>query len=139
MRDSLEDYEYLYLLAGGQPQPGQVNVADPLVDKIITGLASYTRDSGFMADLRRLIGLKLGGEIATIPDISPPPTHPRAEGAPGNYYLNFQDPAGQPTANPLVVDGKTYLKIGSADYSASAGYGWYSSPSANWTHRAPTG
>ena len=132
MRDSLEDYEYLYLLAGGQPQPGQVNIADPLVDKIITGLASYTRDSGFMADLRRLIGLKLGGEIASIPDISPPPTHPRAEGAPGNYYLNFQDPAGQPTTNPLVVDGKTYLKIGAADYSASAGYGWYSSPSANW-------
>ncbi|MBL8096006.1 MAG: DUF4091 domain-containing protein [Anaerolineales bacterium] len=132
MRDSLEDYEYLYLLAGGQPQPGQTNSADAQVNKIITGLASYTRNSGFMYDLRRLIGLKLGGEIATIPDITPPPTHPRAEGLPGNYYINFQDPAGQPTADPLVVNGKTYFKIGAADYNGSAGYGWYSSPSANW-------
>lgn len=132
MRDSLEDYEYLYLLAGGQPQVGQVNAADPQVDKVIAGLTSYTRNSGFLYDLRRLIGLKLGGEIAAIPDITPPPTHPRAEGAPGNYYINFQDPAGEPTADPLVVNGKTYLKIGSADYSGSAGYGWYSSPTANW-------
>ena len=26
----------------------------------------------------------------------PPPTHPRAEGPPGNYYINFQDPPGNP-------------------------------------------
>ena len=132
MRDSFEDYEYLYLLAGGQPLPGQANAADALADKIVTGLASYNRQSSFMYDLRRLIGLKLGGEIATIPDIQPAPTHPRAVGQPGNYYLNFQDPAGEPTANPLIVNGKTYLKIGSTDYSTSAGYGWYSSPDAHW-------
>lgn len=132
MRDSLEDYEYLYLLAGGQPQVGQVNAADALADKMIAGLTSYTRNGAFLADLRRLIGLKLGGEIAAIPDITPPPTHPRAVGQPGNYYINFQDPTGEPLTTPLVVAGKTYMKIGAADYSAVDGYGWYSSPDANW-------
>lgn len=132
MRDSLEDYEYLYLLAGGQPQVGQANAADPQVDKIIGGLTSYTRDSEFLYNLRRLIGLKNGGEITAIPDIQPPGTHPRANGPPGDYYINFQDPAGEPAADPLVVDGKTYLKIGAADYSQADGYGWYSPPEAHW-------
>lgn len=132
MRDSLEDYEYLYLLAGGQPGVGLTNAADSQANKIIAGLTSYTRNSEFMYNLRRLIGQKNGGEIATIPDIQPPPTHPRAEGPPGNYYINFQDPAGQPTDSPLVVNGKTYLKIGSADYSANAGYGWYAPPDVHW-------
>ncbi len=132
MRDSLEDYEYLYTLGGGQPAVGQANAADPQVNKIITGLASYTRDSEFMYNLRRLIGLKNGGEIAAIPDIQPQPAHPRALGMPGNYYINFQDPAGQPTANPLVVNGNTYLKIGPSNYSQVDGYGWYSPPDANW-------
>ncbi|MBN2002709.1 MAG: PKD domain-containing protein [Anaerolineae bacterium] len=132
LRDGFEDYEYLYVLAGGQPQVDVANAADAQADKMITGLTSYTRNSEFAYNLRRLIGLKNGGEIATIPDINPPPTHPRAEGAPGNYYINFQDPAGRPTANPLVVGGKTYMKIGAEDYSATAGYGWYSPPEAHW-------
>ncbi len=127
MRDSLEEYEYLYLLAGGQLQVDTPNAADPLADKIISGLTSYTRNDDFLYNLRRLIGLKVGGEISTIPDIQPPPAHPRAEGPPGNYYLNFQDPAGEPTANPLVVNGKSYLKIGWNEYTAdpALGYGWY--------------
>jgi len=132
MRDSLEDYEYLYVLGGGQPQVGVANDADAQADKIITGLTGYTRDSEFLYNLRRLIGLKNGGEISTIPDVQPQPAHPRSLGLPGNYYINFQDPAGQPLDNPLVVDGKTYLKIGPADYNQTDGYGWFSSPDANW-------
>lgn len=126
MRDSLEDYEYLYLLNGSaQPMVGQVNVADAQADKIITGLTSYTRDSGFMYNLRRVIGEKLGGEIETIPNIQPPAHHPRSQGPPGNYYINFQDPNGDPTADPLVVDGHTYMKIGIDDYDSELGYGWF--------------
>ena len=127
MRDSLEDYEYLYVLNGGQPVVDQANAADTQANKIVAGLTSYTRNSEFMYNLRRLIGLKNGNEIAVIPDIQPPSTHPRAEGPPGNYYINFQDPAGAPMANPLVVNGKTYLKIGWNEYEAdtSLGYGWY--------------
>jgi hypothetical protein len=132
MRDSLEDYEYLYVLSGGQPEPGVSNTADPQANKMITGVSSYTRHNEFNYNLRRLIGLKNGGEIATIPNINPPSTHPRAEGDPQNYYINFQDPTGQPTANPLVVNGKTYLKIGGSDYSETAGYGWYAPPDVHW-------
>ncbi|HDQ71344.1 MAG TPA: PKD domain-containing protein [Chloroflexi bacterium] len=132
LRDGLEDYEYLYVLAGGQPQVDASNDADAQAAKIITGLTSYTRDDDFIYNLRRLIGLKNGGEIADIPDVSPPATHPRAEGPPGNYYVNFQDPAGEPSADPLIVDGREYLKIGWADYDNDAGYGWYSSPDAHW-------
>jgi hypothetical protein len=134
MRDSLEDYEYLYVLSGGQPEVNQTNAADAQANKIIAGLTSYTRDDEFMYNLRRLIGLRNGGEISVIPDINPPPTHPRAVGPPGNYYINFQDPAGQPTANPLIVNGHTYLKIGGNDYAAdtSLGFGWYAPPDVHW-------
>jgi hypothetical protein len=78
-----------------------------------------------MYNLRRLIGLKNGGEIAEIPDISPPIIHPRSLGLPGDYYINFQDPAAGPTADSLVVDGREYMKIGWNDYDSIAGYGWY--------------
>lgn len=126
MRDSLEDYEYLHVLNNyAEPQVAVVNPADTQADKIITGLTSYTRDSGFMYNLRRLIGLKNGGEIAEIPDISPPIIHPRSIGPPGSYYINFQNPAGGPTADPLVVDVREYMKIGWNDYDSVAGYGWY--------------
>ncbi len=132
LRDGLEDFEYLYLLAGGEPVWGVTNNADPQVDKVIGGLTSYNRDSEYLYNLRRLIGLKLGGEIAAIPNIEPLPAHPRAAGLPGNYYINFQDPAGQPAADPLVVNGKTYLKIGATNYDKSNGYGWYAPPDVNW-------
>lgn len=126
MRDSLEDYTYLYMLNNSnRPEVDQVNIADAQVDKIITGLTSYTRNDEFMYNLRRLIGLKIGGEIGEIPDIEPPPVHPRAEGEPGDYYINFQDPAGSPTIDPLLVDSNEYMKIGWNEYDEDLGYGWY--------------
>ena len=133
IRDGLEDYEYLRVMnAAAAPAAGVTNVADAQVDKVIGGVASYTQDADFIANLRRLIGQLNAGEIASLPDIHPAPVHQRAQGEPGDYYLNFQNPAGEPTADPLVVDGKTYLKIGGAAYSAGDGYGWYSPPSVNW-------
>ena len=137
MRDSLEDYEYFYLLNGGQqPRAYEVNAADDAVNQIIGGVQAYNRDSELLYNLRRLIGLKIGGEIAAIPAIEPRSTHPRSDGLPGNYYLNFQDPAGQPTG-AVVYNGHTYTKIGNALYTAAAGYGWYRSadvPPANFYH-----
>ncbi|MBF0203657.1 MAG: DUF4091 domain-containing protein [Desulfamplus sp.] len=160
MRDSLEDYEYLYVLNGGkQPEinantlsvgssllssiPETTNLADIQAGKIITGVASYTRDSNFMYNLRRLIGLKNGGEISEIPDIEPPIVHPRSAGVPGNYYINFQNPqetfSTQPYGNPamkdtvvdgvtyrmLDYDGKHYYAIGPEGYNEDKGYGWF--------------
>jgi hypothetical protein len=127
LRDGLEDYEYFYLLNGGQqPQPYVTNPADPVVDKIIGEVQAYNRDGEMMYNLRRLVGLKIGGEISTIPDLVPASANPRSDGAPGNYYLNFQDPAGEPSGT-VSYNGHTYMKIGNALYSAAAGYGWYRS------------
>ncbi|MCP4699757.1 MAG: DUF4091 domain-containing protein [Gammaproteobacteria bacterium] len=125
MRDSLENYEYLYVLNGGRPEIGQSTLADAQADKIISGLTSYTRDSDFMYNLRRVIGQKNGNEIATLPDLAPSAGHPRAQGAPGNYYINFQDPNGEPGAQPLLANGKEYMKIGWNDYDENLGYGWF--------------
>lgn len=124
LRDGLEDYEYLYLLNGGsQPQPEETNGADEQVNKIIGYTVAYSRDSEFLYNLRKVIGQRIGGEVAAIPDLAPTSAHGRSEGAPGNYYINFQDPAGQPTGD-VIYNGHTYMKIGDALYSATAGYGW---------------
>ncbi len=132
MRDSLEDYEYLYMLNSGNPEIDKVNAADTQSDKIISGLISYTRDSEFMYNLRRLIGLKNGNEITSIPDIQPPALHPRSEGDPGNYYINFQDPNGKPATTftdgaykYFTYNSKDYLQIGWNNYDQDLGYGWY--------------
>ncbi|GAU79272.1 glycoside hydrolase domain-containing protein [Fusibacter sp. 3D3] len=126
MRDSLEDYEYLYLLNNkNQPQVYQENPADNQVDKIIYGLTSYNRDSHYMYTLRKYIGMTLSGDLKTIPDIQASNTHDRSETTGQAYYINFQDPSVAPTDNPLVVAGKTYLKIGWNPYDQTLGYGWY--------------
>jgi hypothetical protein len=125
MRDSLEDYEYLWVLNGNAASQVDIsNPADVQADKIISSLTSYCRDSEFMYNLRRLIGLKNGGEISAIPDIYPLSEHLRAQGQPDNYYINFQDPTGDPSGS-VIVDGKLYMKIGWDHYSDITGYGWY--------------
>lgn len=126
IRDGLEDYEYFYLLNGSnQPQPEQLNSSDLQVDKIISTAIAYNRDSRLLYNIRKQLGQKIGGEIIEIDDLVPQSVHPRSDETPGNYYINFQDPAGEPVDSPLVVGGKTYLKIGTGVYSATDGYGWY--------------
>lgn len=126
MRDSLEDYEYLHVLNNNQsPEIERSSAADCQVEKVIYSLTGYNRSSNFMYNLRRLIGMKNGGEITEIPDIAPPVGHPRAEGVPGNYFINFQDVTGEPSDDPLLVNGKTYLKIGWNEYDNELGYGWF--------------
>jgi len=143
LRDGLEDYEYLYALAGGNPEVDVNNEADQQANKIISGLTAYNRDPEFMYNLRRLIGLKNGGEISSIPDISPQLGHWRTHGAPADYYINFQNPDGSPgTSEVETIDGETYkyveldgikyLQIGTEDYSEKLGYGWYASNDVNW-------
>ncbi len=126
MRDSFEDYEYLYILNGNRkPEFDNASIADLQVNKIIEDLKSYVRHDQFMYNLRKIIGQKNANEITEIPDIYPSVSHPRAEGPPGNYYINFQDPAGSPANNPLIVNGKEYWKIGWEQYNSENGYGWY--------------
>ncbi|WP_027186391.1 DUF4091 domain-containing protein [Desulfovibrio inopinatus] len=121
LRDGLEDYEYLKILSGGDPQVDVTNTADSQADKIISGLTSYTRDDDFLANVRKLIGMKIGGEIDTIPDIQPAGSDEKATA----LYINFQDPNGEPLDDPLVVNGHTYKKVGWDAYDENLGYGWY--------------
>jgi hypothetical protein len=126
IRDGLEDYEYFRLLNNSQhPQPDQTNAADALVNLIVSadGVA-VNRDGGMMCNLRRLAGLYLGGEITSLPSLSPESQHSRSDGAPGNYYINFQAPLGRPTGT-VTFNGHTYQKIGIDLYSATNGYGWF--------------
>ena len=126
MRDGFEDYEYLYLLNNSkQPEVYLDNLSDVQSNKIISNLTSYSRDDEFIYNLRRLIGLKLGGELNNIPDIRPKAQHPRALETPGDYFINFQNPAGEPVVNPLVVNGNTFMKIGWNSYNDTLGYGWF--------------
>ncbi len=123
MRDGLEDYEYFYLLAGGAPEADVVNGADSLVEKIVQSKVMINRDGNMMYNLRRLIGYYLSGDIAAFPDIVPESKHPRADGVPGSYYINFQDPDGEPTGT-VTYGGHTYLKVGWDLYDSALGYGW---------------
>jgi hypothetical protein len=134
IRDGLEDYEYFYLLNNStNPAPYQQSISDLIVDKIIGGITAYNRDSEFMYNLRRLVGMKLGGEISDIPDIFPEITHSRSLGEPLNYYINFQDPAGDPTGT-IIFNGHTYnYKIGNSLYDSTVGYGWHKAAEVPWS------
>jgi hypothetical protein len=39
--------------------------------------------------------------------------------------VNFQDPGGEPSADPLTIDGNDYLKVGWQAWDDDAGYGWF--------------
>lgn len=123
MREGVEDFEYLRLAADGKV-PATPDVAagcDASVDSAVSSLTSFTRDASALKHLRDELGYYLEGARSGCPllDSKAPGAHPRAE-----YYLNFQDPAGEPSADPLVVDGKTWTKIGWDAYDAGKGYGW---------------
>jgi hypothetical protein len=123
LREGVEDFEYLRLAAGGEvpPAPGSAVGCDATVDGAVTSTTSFTRDASALQHLRNELGAWLGGERDGCPvlDAVPPGAHPR-----GTYLINFQDPAGQPAAEPLVVDGETWLKIGWSPYDAEQGFGW---------------
>lgn len=123
LREGAEDYEYLLMAAGGSaPQTPDTEVAcDASVNSAVSSTTSYTRDASAFKHLRDQLGLMLEGAVNGCPvlDSKPPGAHPRAE-----YRINFQDPNGEPSASPLVVGDKEWLKIGWDPYVAAAGYGW---------------
>jgi hypothetical protein len=87
---------------------------------VASGLSSFTKDPSALTKLRIELGRYIEGSRTTMPVVETPTTGlPRAA-----HYLNFQDPKGNPTAEPLVVDGHTYQKVGWDAYDASKGYGW---------------
>jgi hypothetical protein len=122
LREGTEDYEYLLLAAGGKkPSVGQVVGCDASAASAVSSPTSFTRDASALMNLRNQLGAYLEGKQNGCPVLESklPGAHPRAV-----YYLNFQDPAGPPTASPLVVNGHEWTKLGWEPYDANKGYGW---------------
>ncbi|MCK6509884.1 hypothetical protein L6R29_07970 [Myxococcota bacterium] len=122
LREGFEDYEYLWLINQQRyPIPKQTAIPDESVNRLVSSLTSYNRDPAALTKLRLEMGRYLGKERTDLPLIkSADPPRPRQP-----YYLNFQDPNGEPKASPLQVNGKTYLKIGWDKYDEKRGYGWF--------------
>jgi hypothetical protein len=123
LREGEEDFEYLLLLAGGQlpKTPDDAAGCDASATSVASSTTSFTHDAGALQHLRDQLGLRLEGKVNGCPTLQStgPGAHPRAE-----VYINFQDPAGKPAAEPLVVNGHTWQKIGWDAYDPKKGYGW---------------
>ena len=122
LREGFEDYEYLYLANGGaHPEVGADAPVDLTVASVASSLTSWTKNPDALMALRHELGLYIEGSRPDLPTLEAEnDLHPR-----GEYYLNFQDPQGEPSEDPLVVEGKTYMKIGWGAYDEDLGYGWY--------------
>ncbi|MCC7538739.1 MAG: hypothetical protein IT379_21110 [Deltaproteobacteria bacterium] len=121
LREGFEDYEYLWLANGsGHPEVDVDAVPDATVASVASSLTSWTDDPDALMALRFELGRFVEGSRDTVPVLEVDRGgRPRAA-----YYVNFQDPAGQPTADPLVIDGRTYLKVGWVPWNEELGYGW---------------
>lgn len=120
LREGFEDYEYLWLANGAaHPTVNTTNAIDATVQSVAASMTSWTKNADAFMALRHQLGLFLGKERNTLPTLQVESSRPR-----GSYYLNFQDPTGEPKGDPLVVDGKTYMKIGWGAYDGGLGYGW---------------
>jgi hypothetical protein len=121
LREGFEDYEYLYLANGtALPKVDVTEVADPTVKSVAASMTSWTKDPDALMALRYELGRYIEGSRSTLPVLQADSgIRPR-----GAYYVNFQDPAGQPSADPLSVDGKTWMKVGWEPYDEKKGLGW---------------
>jgi hypothetical protein len=71
--------------------------------------------------LRIQLGRQISGQSVSLPLLPPDNVRPY-----GSYYINFQDPAGFPTNQPLVVNGHTWIKMGWGLFEESTNLmGWY--------------
>jgi len=120
LREGFEDYEYLWLANGGaHPRVTTSVPLDATVSSVAASMVSWTRDADALMAVRHQLGRFIEGSTDTLPVLEVQSSRPA-----GNYYLNFQDPLGEPTETPLVVNGKEYMKIGWSEYDAELGYGW---------------
>jgi hypothetical protein len=123
LREGAEDSEYFRLASGGAmpDAPAQAAAVDTTVNSAVSSTSSYTRDASALKALRDQLGLTIEGKVDGFPVLASKPAgaHPRAA-----YYLNFQDPAGEPKTSPLVVAGHEWTRIGWEAYDPQKGAGW---------------
>ncbi len=120
LREGFEDYEYLWLANGGaHPGVDDTLPVDATVRSVAAGMTSWTKDPDAFMALRRELGFYIEGTRDALPLLTVTSDRPA-----GNYYINFQDPEGEPFDDPLIVDGNEYIKVGWAAFDSDAGYGW---------------
>ncbi len=121
LREGFEDYEYLWLANGSaEASPAETVAVDATARSVAGSLTGWTRDADAFMALRRELGRFIEGSRTTVPALSVATDRPR-----GDYYVNFQDPGGAPSADPLVVGGNEYIKVGWQPYDDDDGYGWF--------------
>ena len=64
LRDGMEDYEYLWLLANGKPQIDVTNIADAYVSQLVASRTRFSHVPTDLAATRAAIGQALGGPTA---------------------------------------------------------------------------
>ena len=123
LREGAEDWEYVRLAAAGSvPKvPSEPSKCDVTVSSAVSSVTSYTRDASALQHLRNQLGAMLEGKVDGCPVIDSKPAGAHERKA---WYVNFQDPSGEPKQSPLVVDGHEWLKIGWDAYDADKGFGW---------------
>ncbi len=122
LREAMEDYEYIYLANGEQyPQPGEDALVDPTVKSVAQSMTNWIDDPDALMVLRYELGRYLEGSRSTLPilETDDDSAHPRMR-----YAINFQDPTGQPTEDPLMARGEEWMKIGWEPWDDTRGYGW---------------
>jgi len=123
LREGAEDFEYLLLANGGTvpATPSDAAPCDTSVNSAVSSTTSFTRDASAFKHLRDQLGARIEGAINGWPvlDSTAPGAHKRQA-----WYINFQDPQGEPSADPLVVNGHTWQKIGWTPYDVQTGFGW---------------
>ncbi|MBN1483147.1 MAG: DUF4091 domain-containing protein, partial [Chloroflexia bacterium] len=100
LRDGMEDYEYLWLLAGGDPQVGLGNAADPYVAQVVQSRTLFSRVPTDLAAAREALARAIVGPVA----VADKTAHPSAV-APGealHYTLVYTH--GGPNATLVVTD-----------------------------------
>lgn len=115
-RDSMEDYEYLFLANNQQhPMPNVNEPADPAASMVGSSFTGWLRDHAKFAALRHELGLYIEGSRTTMPKL-PQPQAPAAE----PVYVNFGASAG----STVDYDGNTYTTYGWDFFDVDLGYGW---------------
>ena len=118
-RDSMEDYEYLFLANNKQhPMAYEQEEADPVALDVGYSFTNWLRDHAKFAALRHELGLYVDGSRSTMAVLS------KRKAVWEPVYINFQDTSGSPSEDPLIVDGNTYQKIGWDFFDSEKGYGW---------------
>jgi hypothetical protein len=121
LREGFEDYEYLWLANGGaEAAPDEDVPVDLAARSVAASLTSWNRDPDAFMALRNELGRFIEGSRDSVPVLSVSSARPR-----GSYFVNFQPPSGEPVADPLVVGGDTYLKVGWQPWDDGDGYGWF--------------